>query len=1002
MSIQSPSLTPTTLSSSTATINFTVNSNTCVIYERLLFISFLIELLLDRKFKIDVILSYTQNLAAVLSDTRRTRSEVAAFFFYSPLGGTICTKTKYSPSQTIPSITLEHFRQYLATTAKKHKQYLKTRRALRQQKQGENGCGEEEKISKDEVAEIFFSPTFSRHTQHTFESIFLEPKFGETDNLLSLIEKRKELLKQKSINNTNPFIANPFIERHESCGSLNSIQSTQQQHQQQFPIEASNGRFFRSFSRLQQRLEYYDDKISTLLNQQLENRNEQFWKSVNSYEVLHDDLEESIERIKIARQKLLKAKLELCQRSQNLLQLYYSKINRERLLDKLKEIACLRDAQITVQMLLNQDDVPRALECIQTAMEVLGADLRAVNCFRHLDLQLEETKKMIGKMLLEEFEQVIQKEFSWPIEQKWKKKTEKCEEEEEEEEMSNLYPIVYSLTRCHEFRFLAILREEITATIKNSVKQAIKSQILIYLDDETIGYNPTTLSEHICKLTDEQWSSTIFVVINCLILLCNKIKFIQQLIIKCIEQTIFEESEHKNSRSNSINKSKQTSGASTPSISNGYCGQSLSDKTLNQPPLPSGGGSLLSLSCHNLSQLRAAALQLIGHSIYLCEERISKRIQARFKDNVLEKCTPLEFHKTCEAIDKFRQNCKQLDECGGQQRSPSQAIIQQITNKFLSKFTEARQRELSSTIDAETWKPAHINANIQLMVNCFVSNGFLTTIINKEEIKNNEKCLKETLQLKEENYIIIGSSLLLVNILASYNDILNLFPNASMELIMDVVQCLKLFNSRTCQLILGAGARQLVGLKTINVKHLALASRSLQLILKFIPSLKQSFSEHLPVERQISLRHFDSTARDYADHIGEIKSKLLGMMDRELLISLEEWKPEGKSPTPQFQQIVMQIGKFYSSYSAIMPPELTTEMLHLIHENLKLYFKQNVHSRGVSFVYSNKHFANLVTPHDSIAYGMAGQDFAYYMENIRALPNCQSFPEDSISDTDLP
>jgi len=46
--------------------------------------------------------------------------------------------------------------------------------------------------------------------------------------------------------------------------------------------------------------------------------------------------------------------------------------------------------------------------------------------------------------------------------------------------------------------------------------------------------------------------------------------------------------------------------------------------------------------------------------------------------------------------------------------------------------------------------------------------------------------------------------------------------------------------------------------------------------------------EHLPVERQTSLRHFDSTARDYADHIGEIKDKLLGMMDRELLVALEE------------------------------------------------------------------------------------------------------------------
>ncbi|KAL7073629.1 hypothetical protein ACQ4LE_007330 [Meloidogyne hapla] len=948
MSLQSPtSLTPTTMSSSTCS-NFTINS-------------------------------YTQNLAAVLSDPKRTRSEVSAFFTRH-WGEQFVPRKNIPPAQTIPLITLEHFRQYLATTAKKHKQYLKARRALRQ-KQQQNG---EERISRDEVSDIFFSPTFSRRTQHTFEAVFLEPKHGETDNLLSPIERRKEAIRQQQNQN-------PFIERHESCGSLYSIQSAQQQ--QSLSIEASNGRFFRACSRLQQRLEYYDDAISTLLNQQLENRSEQFWKSVHSYEALHDDLEESIERIKIARQKLSKAKSELCQRSQNLLQLYYAKINRQRLFDKLQEIACLRDAQTTVQMLLNQDDVPRALECIQTAMEVLSADLRTVNCFRHLGSQLEETKKMIGKMLLEEFEQVIQREFAWPIEEQRKKQ---FFDEEEEEEMSTLHPIVFSLVRCHEFRFLAILREEINATVKNSTKQIVKAQILTHLDADTIGYNPATLSEHIYKLSGSQWDSTLLAVVNCLIILCNKIKSIQQLIIKCADQTSLEESEQlqkqQKSRSDSINKSAQTSGTSTPSLTHSSFGSSvplaasLDKSTTNPPLLPGTPGALLSLPCHNVNQLRAASIQLIGHVIYLCEERISKRIQSRFKDNVLEKCYPLEFHKTCEIIEEFKQKCKLMDENGQQQsRSPCQTNIQQITNKFLSKFTEARQRELSSTIDAEPWKAANITSNIQQIVDRFARDGLLTTVINNETTDEDKEEHKESLNLKEENFIVIGSAFLLINILASYSDLLRLFPTAGIELSMDVVQCLKLFNSRTCQLILGAGARQLIGLKSINVKHLALASRSLQLILHFIPTLKQSFIEHLPVERQTSLRHFDSTARDYADHIGEIKDKLLGMMDRELLVALEEWKPEGKSPTPQFQQIVMQIGKFYSSYSAIMPPELTTKMLHLIHENLKLYFKQNVHSRDV-------------TPHDSIAYGMAGQDFAYYVENIRALPHCQSFPDDSIND----
>jgi hypothetical protein len=65
-------------------------------------------------------------------------------------------------------------------------------------------------------------------------------------------------------------------------------------------------------------------------------------------------------------------------------------------------------------MLLNQEDISRALECIHTAQEVLGNDLRGANCFRHLGSQLEEMTRMIGKMLIEEFESIVQREFAWP------------------------------------------------------------------------------------------------------------------------------------------------------------------------------------------------------------------------------------------------------------------------------------------------------------------------------------------------------------------------------------------------------------------------------------------------------------------------------------------------------------------------------------------------------------------------------------------------------------
>ena len=55
-------------------------------------------------------------------------------------------------------------------------------------------------------------------------------------------------------------------------------------------------------------------------------------------------------------------------------------------------------------------------------------------------------------------------------------------------------------------------------------------------------------------------------------------------------------------------------------------------------------------------------------------------------------------------------------------------------------------------------------------------------------------------------------------------------PSSASDLVNRVCELLSLFNSRTCQLILGAGALQLVGLKTITTKNLALASRCLQVI----------------------------------------------------------------------------------------------------------------------------------------------------------------------------
>lgn len=56
-----------------------------------------------------------------------------------------------------------------------------------------------------------------------------------------------------------------------------------------------------------------------------------------------------------------------------------------------------------------------------------------------------------------------------------------------------------------------------------------------------------------------------------------------------------------------------------------------------------------------------------------------------------------------------------------------------------------------------------------------------------------------------------------------------------------LAELLRHYNSRCCQLVLGAGAMQVAGLKTITSTILVLAARSLKLILWFMPYIKKHF-----------------------------------------------------------------------------------------------------------------------------------------------------------------
>jgi vacuolar protein sorting-associated protein 54 len=176
--------------------------------------------------------------------------------------------------------------------------------------------------------------------------------------------------------------------------------------------------------------------------------------------------------------------------------------------------------------------------------------------------------------------------------------------------------------------------------------------------------------------------------------------------------------------------------------------------------------------------------------------------------------------------------------------------------RFVQKFHEERRSKLGAVLDSERWRQAEITPDIQANVDNFFGSPSDATAAPFKSHPVSEKII-----VRGESYVVVGAALFFLPQLLEYCNCVDNLPTAAPDLLTRLVELLKTFNSRTCQLVLGAGALPLVGLKTISSRNLALASRSLQLIALFIPLLKAHFEERLAPKQKTMIKHFDQALK---------------------------------------------------------------------------------------------------------------------------------------------
>ncbi|KAJ3299753.1 hypothetical protein HK104_007207 [Borealophlyctis nickersoniae] len=221
---------------------------------------------------------------------------------------------------------------------------------------------------------------------------------------------------------------------------------------------------------------------------------------------------------------------------------------------------------------------------------------------------------------------------------------------------------------------------------------------------------------------------------------------------------------------------------------------------------------------------------------------------------------------------------------------------------FISHFHEEKSRQIAVLVENEQWAQAQVPIDFQRLTDHLVSNA--AGVPASDSVGNNAEELhtehedegeddvpsvaqagqgensQRFLMIGGRRYYVVGCALLLLKMLTEYMQCIENIPDLTTEVSNRIGDILKVFNSRTCQVILGAGATRSAGLKNIKARHISLAAQSLGVGIAIIPHVKTAIQRSLPAkQQQIILGDFDRLLGDYRHHQNELYMKLVSIMN---------------------------------------------------------------------------------------------------------------------------
>uniref|UniRef100_UPI00398EA9A9 vacuolar protein sorting-associated protein 54 isoform X5 n=1 Tax=Pristiophorus japonicus TaxID=55135 RepID=UPI00398EA9A9 len=742
------------------------------------------------------------NLPAALNDPRLSKRESD---FFTKTWGLDFMETEVMPSFYLPPITKEHFAPYLQDMTSRQRIHEKSKAT----------CPLKDGLDRT-LAPIVHSHDKSRTDLDQVPKIFLKSDFALED----------------------PVTFSTVLPWSHFSG--------------QHGAGVKGARDAASSRLLQEKLSHYLDVVEVNIAHQISLRSDAFFHAMTSQHELQDYLTKTSQAVKMLRDKIAQIDKVMCEGSLQILRLAVTRNNCVKMYNKLKLMATVHQTQPTVQLLLSTSEFVGALDLIATTQEVLQQELQGIHSFRHLGSQLCELERLIDKMMIADFSTYAHSDLNRPL------------EDDQVLEEERLVSLVFGLLRQRKLDFLDIYHEEMIAAAKNIIKQSVI---------ETIAQMEEIDTEVVLKLADQmrmlnfpQWLDLLKNIFSSFINFLKRVKATVST-IRNVVFLVLDKSREKSRELEAASSQKSPGLGHTLDtevaylthegmfISDAYNERELSSpgvetepqRTAYQNSDPCGSDSTSEVECATDSSsskeqtsssatpgglemmvsgdMRLTELELgrvannIQELLYsasdICHDRCVKFLMARAKDGFLEKLNSSEFVALSRTVEIFVQETEKI--CS--RRSMSlRGALQSQANKFVNRFHEERKTKLGLLLDNERWKQAEVPAEFQDLVNS-IEDGVIA-LPEKKAAAPQERKPADFLAVDGQKYAVVGTVLLLIRIIFEYCQCVDDIPSITTDMLTRLSDLLKHFNSRSCQLVLGAGALQVVGLKTITTKNL--------------------------------------------------------------------------------------------------------------------------------------------------------------------------------------